>query len=211
MVSLTMMKEAQTGTYKFEDESHIVVRKAISYLYTRSYDEYQGDDDGTSEFSELQLHAQVFAFADRYRIPHLMSYSADKYKARLKLFSTQSLVRVIKKDEGKVRHPILLQGISHNILEFLGSVPAVFNLTPETTDLLRHICVGFAYKKLPLSSMLYEFEDPYNKTLLEAPGFAKQLLDTFFMNSLGPFWHYDPSLKEEPDQEFDPSYEEDEN
>ncbi|KAJ5626716.1 hypothetical protein N7528_004143 [Penicillium herquei] len=62
--------QSRIGLSITKDESHIVVRKAISYLYTQSYDEYQeGDDDGTSEFSELQLHARVFAFADRYCIP----------------------------------------------------------------------------------------------------------------------------------------------
>ncbi|KAJ5712498.1 hypothetical protein N7493_008966 [Penicillium malachiteum] len=189
-------EEAQTGIYKFEDESHIVVRKAISYLYIQSYDESQeqGDDNATSEFSELQLHARVFAFADRYRIPRLMSFSADKYLVRLKLFDAQPLV---KEDKGKGTQPGPLYGISHNILEFLDSVPAVFNLTPESTTILRNICLDFAHKKFPLASLLDGFGDPYKKTLLEAPGFANQLLSKFLASSLGSSWDHNMPLEDQ--------------
>ncbi|KAJ5714614.1 uncharacterized protein N7483_011795 [Penicillium malachiteum] len=55
-------KEAHTRIYEFEEESHIVVRKVISYLYTRFYDVSQehlgeGDDNVGPGFSDLELHA----------------------------------------------------------------------------------------------------------------------------------------------------------
>ncbi|KAJ6024051.1 hypothetical protein N7540_004848 [Penicillium herquei] len=184
-----IFQEAQTGVYEFEEESHIVVSKVVSFLYTQSYDESQGkegDDNAIPEFSDLQLHARVFAFADRYHIPRLMSFSAEKYKAGLDFLATKppTLWRRQKlHEENKPKRLRRTCEISSSVIEFLESVPDVFNLTPEATVQLGQICLQFACQRVPYYSMTESFREPYENTLSEAPQFAKGLLDQFFTRS----------------------------
>ncbi|KAJ6024052.1 hypothetical protein N7540_004849 [Penicillium herquei] len=182
-------KETNTGIYEFEDESHIVVLKAISYLYTQSYNESQeqeleGDDNASQRFSRLQLHARVFAFADRYCIPNLMSFSATMFKSRLACIRAQPpMTDTIHGSRAERAKGVSSFGISPDIIEFLDSVPAVFNLTPESTTELRDACLDFAHDKLPFASIFHGFQGPYENMLLEVPSFAKGLIDRLFLSA----------------------------
>ncbi|KAJ5638621.1 hypothetical protein N7528_001011 [Penicillium herquei] len=182
-------QEAQTGVYEFEDESYIIVSKMVSFLYTQTYDDSQGpegDDNAMPKFSDLQLHARVFAFADRYHIPRLMSFSVEKYQARLDFLRTQP--NSWRKNELPPDTPRRLASlrseISPSTIEFLESVPDVFNLTPAAVINLRYIYLTFAHDNFPYYSTIKSFREPYENMLLEAPQFAKGLLDLFFVNTL---------------------------
>ncbi|KAJ6024050.1 hypothetical protein N7540_004847, partial [Penicillium herquei] len=122
------LKETFTGVYEFEEESHIIVMMMIDYLYTRSYDtqEYYSRGQLSPVLTELQLHARVFALADKYLVPGLRSMSVRKFKKRL----------------GCVKGPSIL--FNSMVLELLESLPDVFNKTPEMVTDLKRICLDYA-------------------------------------------------------------------
>ncbi|KAK6810547.1 hypothetical protein RU639_013718 [Aspergillus parasiticus] len=77
-------KEAQSGEYKMIGDSKLIVEKALEYFYVGDYTGLSQDDDSACpEMSALQLHARVFALADKYDVQSLCDLSVEKYSSKL--------------------------------------------------------------------------------------------------------------------------------
>jgi hypothetical protein len=103
--------------------------------------------------SPLQLHARMFGLADEYDIPGLLPMAARKY-----------LVRCVDFWEP---------------LEFLTSIPDVYDAAPARVPMLRRTaCTAI---RMVLPGMLDEevVAERYRKTLAENPEFATDLLQAY--------------------------------
>ncbi|KAH8698535.1 hypothetical protein BGW36DRAFT_293635, partial [Talaromyces proteolyticus] len=151
-----VLKTACTGNFKsriyeMKDESEIIVGKMIDFFYKADYDETSGDSK--NDMSALQLHARVFALADKYRVNDLKTLSASKYEANLRDFKPA---------------------------EFLGSIPDVYNLTPEAVRTLRDIAKRTAREKL-LECIISDREarKTYDKMKEYILGFILDIVDSY--------------------------------
>jgi hypothetical protein len=132
---------------------YVQLEKLVQFFYSLDYDETIPVEVDVSSY---QLHAQMFALADLYDIPELLSVAAHKYLARC-----------------------------HNVwkpLELLSSIPDVYDSTPLSVPLLRNIACTAIRKKLP--TMLEEeiVAGRFNETVIASPEFAKELLQSYINN-----------------------------
>lgn len=94
------------------DDSLTMVKRMIDFFYVMDYDEEVVTPEGAEcgLLSGLQVHARMFALADKYNIHELRALSAAKYSSKFKEASSP--------------------------LEFLDSVPDVYTLTARSVRLL---------------------------------------------------------------------------
>lgn len=153
-------KEAADSTYQMTEETTIVVKKMLQYLYTGDYSE-QIEDDSTVVPSEvpqvsisgLQLHAQLFALGDKYSIPELCELAVDKY---------------------------IYRTVCHfEPFDYLDSIPDVFFSALKNNMELRNVAIC-TWRDLLVSHL----RDPavrvkYDLIAGQVPEFAKEVLDTY--------------------------------
>ncbi|KAM0807592.1 putative BTB domain-containing protein [Seiridium cardinale] len=152
----SVFKEATSGTFDMVEDSLPLVQRMIKYFYTGDYDdgvEIYGAE-GMDDPSAARINARVFALADKYQISGLQCLSVEKYCRALEQANDMAL--------------------------FLGTVPDVFTLTPDTVRGLRQVAIKFARKHLGNSLGISEIKDLYDETIREAPEFTKDLLEFFF-------------------------------
>jgi hypothetical protein len=128
----------------------LLLHKLVQIFYSIDYDEAIPDD---SDVSVLQLHAKMFALADKYEIIDLLSVAADKYSARCLTFWEPS--------------------------EFLSSISDVYNGTPPSISALRRHVYTEIRRKLPAMLNDKTISEHYDQAVTEHPGFAKDLLQSY--------------------------------
>ncbi|KAF3031312.1 hypothetical protein E8E12_001487 [Didymella heteroderae] len=148
-------KEQFEGVIDMGHVPYHLLERLISFFYNMDYDEASAE---SANESTLQLHAQMYAFVDQYDIPELLSRAKGKY-----------CERCIK---------------AWDSLEFLLSVPVVFESTPASLIGLRQAACVALRRYLPGM-----FEDPniaecFEKTLSANPAFAKRLLENYIKTPL---------------------------
>lgn len=134
---------------------HHLLERLISFFYNMDYNKAPAE---SANESTLQLHAHMFALADQYDIPELFSRAKGKYWERC-----------IK---------------AWDSLEFLLSVPVVFESTPASLLELRQAACVAVRRYLP--GMLEDsiIAESFEKTLRANPAFAKCLLENYIETSL---------------------------
>jgi hypothetical protein len=136
------------------DDSEHIVEKLVQYFYVGDYTGLSEEDKNAyPEMSELQLHARVFALADKYDVQSLCDLSAEKYSSRL-----QDHVDVV---------------------EFLHSVPDVYNLTPPPVERLRILFLFSARKRLENALQDSSHSQIYDSITSQVPAFTKDLLKSY--------------------------------
>jgi len=148
-------KEALSGVYIMEEDSLPMIKKLIDYFYTADYNENvdQPNTESHQRVSILQVHARMFALADKYDIGGLRVLSAEKFSSRFKS--------------------------SPDGLELLESVPDVYTLTPPSVKTLRSrltLCARIILKKSLQDKSVREV---YEKIANEYPDFIKEVLDLY--------------------------------
>lgn len=140
----------------------------VSFLYTTDYDETGIDNSAVSGQREeelpaprsaLELHAGVFSLGEKYGIKGLCELSTDKYERRLRDCSN---------------------------LEFLNSVPGVYQLTAASVRSLRDVVKRFARGALEnctVQNSKNEAREVYERIASEVPDFVKDCLDAYIDNS----------------------------
>ncbi|KAL2009614.1 hypothetical protein VTN00DRAFT_5421 [Thermoascus crustaceus] len=119
-----------------------MVQKFVDYLYTANYDESMqtADQECAPPISTLQVHARMFALADKYDVKALQMLSSEEYSNRLESSSTA--------------------------LEFLESIPDVYTLTAPSVKSLRDKVTRFA--RINLEKYLDpSAREVYEKTAIE--------------------------------------------
>ncbi|OAL42720.1 hypothetical protein IQ07DRAFT_525665, partial [Pyrenochaeta sp. DS3sAY3a] len=140
----------QSGFFYNACTSDFKLENLVEFFYSMDHDEVM--PEGTN-VSPLQLHAQMFALADRYDISELLSVAAKKYCERC----TNSW------------EPI----------EFLDSIEDVYELTPASMDSLRKAACVTIRRHLPGILDDSVTAERYEKALSENPDFAKDLLHSY--------------------------------
>jgi hypothetical protein len=152
-------QEAQSGMYEMTDDSTHIVDKLLQYFYTGDYTRLSEEDDSAySHTSALQLHARVFALADKYDVKDLCVLSAEKYSSSL------------EKD--------------FNVVEFLESIPDVYHLTAPQVQTLRNLVLHFARKNLANALHHSSHSKIYDDITCEVPTFTKDLLDSYIASPI---------------------------
>ncbi|EEP81916.1 predicted protein [Uncinocarpus reesii 1704] len=107
--------ESFSGEFVMKEDSLLLVEKLIDYLYTTDYEDVvkEIDDHLNESPSILQVNARMFALGDKYDVGGLCDLSAAKYARRL-------------------NQPV--DGV-----EYLESVPDVYNLTATVVKPLKHL------------------------------------------------------------------------
>lgn len=124
------------------------------------YDEVRPAD---SDVSLLQLHAGMFALADRYEVPDLLPVAANKCSVRCLA--------------------------SWKPLEFLSSVQDVYDGTPPSISLLRKTACTAIRRYLPAVLNDGSVSRHYDQIITENPDFAKDLLRSYVINPVfGPYY-----------------------
>jgi hypothetical protein len=123
------------------------LKKMIDFLYSTDYDE---DSLEVANTSVLQLHAQMFLLADQYDIPGLLFIAAKKFRARCVS--------------------------SWDALQFLQTMHDLYKLTPPSIIRLRETACVVIQGHLPEMLDDAVTADCFEKTVLEVPDFAKDLL-----------------------------------
>ncbi|PKX97833.1 uncharacterized protein P174DRAFT_502313 [Aspergillus novofumigatus IBT 16806] len=146
--------------YKMSDGSTHIIDKLLQYFYTGDYTRLSEEDDSAySHMSALQLHARLFAMADKYNMKDLCALSAEKYSSRL------------EKD--------------FNIIEFLESSPDVYHLTAPQVQTLRNLVLHFARKNLENALHHSLHSKIYDDITCEVPTFTKDLLNSYIASPIG--------------------------
>jgi hypothetical protein len=129
---------------------YVYLGKMIDFFYSTDYDE---DLLEAADISVLQLHAQMFLLADQYDIPGLLFITAKKFRARCVN--------------------------SWDALEFLHSMRDLYKLTPPPIIRLREFACVMIRGYLP--EMLDDgvTAECFEKTVLEIPDFAKDILQSY--------------------------------
>ncbi|PTU19813.1 hypothetical protein P175DRAFT_0524143 [Aspergillus ochraceoroseus IBT 24754] len=156
-------KEASSGVYEMNDDPLPMVKNLVDYLYTLDYNENLRtlNQECPSPISGLQVHARMFALADKYDIKALQVLSSEKYSNMLESSSIGS--------------------------EFLGSIPDVYTLTPPSVKALRDKVARFA--RINLENYLQDpsSREVYKRIAIDVPDFLQDLLDLYIMNPLTGF------------------------
>jgi hypothetical protein len=134
---------------------YVHLKKMIDFFYSTDYDE---DLPEIANTSALQLHAQMFLLADQYDIPGLLFIAAKKFRARCVN--------------------------SWDALEFLQSMRELYKLTPPSIIRLRETACVVIRGRLPEMLDDAVTADCFEKTVLEIPDFAKDLLSAYISRPL---------------------------
>jgi hypothetical protein len=132
------------------DVPFLFLDRLVQFLYNMDYDEVMPLD---ADLSVLQLHARMFALADKYEISDLLSVAANKYSARCLTAWEPS--------------------------EFLSSIPDVYDGTPPSISTLRRHAYTAIRKNLPAMLNDETISNDYDHTVTEHPDFAKDLLQSY--------------------------------
>jgi hypothetical protein len=156
------LQEASSCTYRMNDDSLFIVDKMIDYFYNGDYDVAVTSVIEEQTISALRIHARMFALADKYAVDVLLSLSAAKYSDRL---------------------------IDSEILEFLGSIPDVYTLTPSLARGLRDQAIKHARINLPQYLGNTSIRQAYEGIASTTPEFIKELLDSYMKTpTIGKCW-----------------------
>jgi hypothetical protein len=136
-----------------EGDSLPMVQKLIDYFYTADYDEIVNEPGTDEVISGLQVHARMFALADKYDIEGLLVLSSEKFSNRFRS--------------------------SPNGLELLESVPDVYALTPPSVKILRNKVTLCARINLKTSLRDQSVREVYERIATEHPDFVKDVLDLY--------------------------------
>lgn len=137
------------------DDSKCIVEKMLEFLYTGDYVENSNEpeNESTLPISALELHAQLFALADKYNIRQLCDLAAERYISRLKS--------------------------SSDPLEYLESIPDVYFSTHPPKSSLREVVLRFARDNLEQLLTKQTIREKYDRIAVEVPSFVKDVLDAF--------------------------------
>jgi hypothetical protein len=127
----------------------------VHFFYNLDYDDDLPDG---MDMSPLQLHTRMFALADQYDIPSLSTIAVEKYSSRC--------------------------AASWMPMEFLASVQDIYETTPVCIRELRDMACTIIRKHLPEMLDNKEVAEIYERTLVEEPEFAKDLLQSYVSSSL---------------------------
>jgi hypothetical protein len=133
----------------------MLLKKLVQFFYSLNYSGMVPEDTG---MSPLQLHAKMFGLADEYDIPGLLRVAASKYSARCV--------------------------DSWEPLEFLTSIPNVYDAAPTNVSLLCHTACMAIRKRLPEMLNDKAVAERYKQTVSENPEFATDLLQTYIESPL---------------------------
>jgi hypothetical protein len=131
----------------------LLLDRLVQFFYNMDYDEVL---PLYADVTILQLHARMFALADKYEIPDLPSVAADKYSARCLTFWKP--------------------------LEFLSSIQDVYDGTPPSISLLRKIAYTAIRRNLPAMLNDETISKLYDQAVTEYPDFTKDLLQSYVIN-----------------------------
>lgn len=155
-------KESSLRTYEMSEDSPFIVNKMIDYFNNGDYDVSAVPEIEEQNISALQFHARMFSLADKYAVDILMLLSAAKYLDRLR---------------------------NSEIVEFLGSIPAVYELTPSYVRDLRNEAIKYARINLPQGLGSTAVRQIYEGIAGTTPEFIKELLDSYMETPMiGKCW-----------------------
>jgi hypothetical protein len=155
-------KESSSRTYEMSEDSLFIVNKMIEYFNNGDYDVSAAPEIEEQNISALQFHARMFSLADKYAVDSLISLSAAKYLDRLR---------------------------DSEIVEFLGSIPAVYELTPSYVRDLRDEAIKYARINLPQGLGSKPVRQIYEGIAGTTPEFIKELLDSYMETPMiGKCW-----------------------
>jgi hypothetical protein len=125
----------------------------IEYFYTGDYSGDTGVENEVEPLSTLDLHAKVFALADKYDAQSLCKRAADQYRSRLKNCGGD---------------------------EFLASISSVYEATPPAIRSLRNVAMQYAQTQL---QRMARGQESLRETFLEVveavPEFAKDICESW--------------------------------
>lgn len=143
------------------DESILVVKILLDYLYTGDYSELINDspadvqpEEPLLSTSPLQLHAQMFALGDKYCIPELCNTALGKY------------LNIIEGD--------------FDPFAYLESIPDVFFSPLRNNTGLKDVAVRVPRDNLKSYLQDASIHAKYDCITAQVPEFTKQLLETFW-------------------------------
>ena len=137
------MKESRAQSVTLQDDDARIVRLMLDYFY--DFD-YQTDAYSNGGMSDLELHASVYAIAEKYEAMDLKALAAKKF-ARGATSTTTT---------------------PHN--DILQAIPLVYNLTPRTDRGLREVVIGLWL--IVASEVVAQKREEVEAVMREAPEFA---------------------------------------
>ncbi|KAJ5247214.1 hypothetical protein N7468_002197 [Penicillium chermesinum] len=148
------MKEAALSTFHMPDETIVLVKKMIDYVYTGDYsdlldsptDNPVDPKEPLPPISVLQLHAQIFILGDKYCIAELCDTAVEKYLTRIEE--------------------------QFDPLEFLDSLPDVFFTELEKNMELRTAAIRISRQRLVSCFQDAAVRGKYESIAAQVPGFG---------------------------------------
>ena len=139
-----------------KDLSYLELMKMVRFFYNFDYDDDIPENiepKTESSLSLLQLHARMFALGDRYDIPGLREYAVRKYSSRC--------------------------AACWNSLEFLKTIPVIYESTAASVKQLRNLACNLMRKKMSRILANKCVAAVYDKNLSELPEFTKDMLGVY--------------------------------
>jgi hypothetical protein len=137
--------------------SNLVVDKLLQYLYTGDYTSIPNKDCENLDISASQLHARVFALADKYDVQGLCDLATAKYRSRLES--------------------------DFDVVELLESIPDVYS-TPCEVHALRALVTIYARNGLEKALHDSSYTKIYDQITSQVPTFTKDLLDSYIASPI---------------------------
>jgi hypothetical protein len=153
VILLTIWWEESTGVIDLNEVPHLFLEKLVQFFHNMDYDDGIPLD---ADVSVLQLHARIFALADKYEILDLDSVAANKYSARCLTSWEPS--------------------------EFLSSILDVYDGTPTSIFPLRRYACTVIRRNLLAMLNDKTISNYYDHAVTEHPDFAKDLLQSYVVD-----------------------------
>jgi hypothetical protein len=139
------------------DDDLLTFSKMIEFFYAGDYSAVTTSEDEKDPFTILDLHAKVFALADKYDAQSLCEQAINQYRQRLK---------------GCGAH------------EFMASIGTVYGNPSPTFRPLRNVVVQYAQAQLQrMARQQKDVRDALLEIVQEFPEFAKDICEAWIENT----------------------------
>ena len=141
------------------DDNPLVIERMVEYMYRSTCDSDDAGEGAEKEASsELRLHAELYAAADKYGLPSLADYAKSRYIATVHESSSP--------------------------YDFLESIDAIYTLTPESDRGLRDVAVARTRLHGIHDFPEEKAQALMRKICLQVPEYAFDIVDSFMQKPI---------------------------
>lgn len=152
------MQEKITGEIDLSDNEFHLVQRLMGFFYSFDYSAYtaeeeQNESSSVSSSSNFDLHAEMYAIANKYQVPSLAQIALQKY--------TEQMYK------------------DCSLGDFLGSISKIYELTPAHHRELRDVAVERTRRYMGKIQTDDQNRRTFRRVVQDVPDYAADLLHSY--------------------------------